>query len=64
MDALVATGLVKPGHALIAKFALGALARTSSGGDRPEIDVPLSVQGGWLFVGPVRLIRLPTIRWE
>lgn len=63
-DALVRAKLIKPGAALVAKFALGALSRTPPNGGRQEIDVPLSVQEGWLFVGPVKLLKLPRIRWH
>ena len=63
-DALVSAKIVKPGAALVAKFALGAFSRTPPGGGRPEIEVPLSIQEGWLFVGPVKLLKLPEIRWH
>jgi hypothetical protein len=63
-DALLAAGLVKPGEALVAKVALGALARTPKGGGQPQIEMPLAIQEGWLFVGPVRLIPVPPVRWE
>ena len=26
--------------------------------------IPLSVQEGWLFVGPVKLLKLPKIHWH
>lgn len=64
LDALVTANMLKPGPAMVAKFALGALSRTPSGAGRPEIDVPLSMQDGWLFVGPVKLLKLPRIRWH
>ena len=63
-DALMASGVIEPGQAMVAKLALGALARVPAGGGKPEIDVPLAAQEGWLFVGPVKLAPLPPIRWE
>ena len=63
-DTLVTANLIKPGAAMVAKFALGALSRTPRGGGRPQIEVPLSLQEGWLYVGPVKLLRLPKIRWH
>lgn len=63
-DALLAAGLVKPGQVLVAKAVLGALARPPEGGGQPQIDMPLALQEGWLFVGPIRLIPLPPVRWE
>jgi hypothetical protein len=63
-DALTAAGVVKPGEAMVAKFALGALARKPADGGRPQIRVPLAVQDRWLFVGPIRLLPMPLLRWE
>jgi hypothetical protein len=64
LDVLVTANLIKPGAAMVAKFALGALSRTPPGGGRSEIDIPLSIQEGWLFVGPVKLLKMPKIRWH
>ena len=64
IDALAAAGLIKSGVALIGKFALGALARTPSSGGRPEIEVPVTLQKSWLYIGPLKLLQLPTIRWK
>lgn len=63
-DALMGAGLIKPGEALVAKLALGALARRPENGGQPQIRVPLAVQDGWLFVGPIRLLPVPPLRWE
>jgi hypothetical protein len=64
MDRLVATGLVRPGAALFAKFALGLLARAPGNGGPPEIRSPISVQEGWIYIGPVKLLPAPVIRWD
>ena len=64
LEALAAAKLIKPGIARIGKFALGAMARPSSSGGRPEIEAPVTLQDSWLYVGPIKLLQLPTIRWN
>lgn len=64
LDALVTANLVKPGAAMVARFVLGALSQTPPGAKRPEIEVPVSIQESWLFVGPVKLVRIPKIAWH
>jgi len=62
--ALVGAGLLKPGMALVGKVALSAFARTPNGGGQPEIEVPLTLQDGWLYVGRLKLVQLPTVYWK
>lgn len=64
IEALAAARLIKPGAALVGKFALGALARRPDGGGRPEIEVPLTLQNNWLYIGPVKLLQVPIIHWK
>lgn len=64
LEALTTAGLIKPSIARIGKFALGALARTPNGGGRPEIEVPVTLQDRWLYVGPIKLLQVPIIRWD
>lgn len=64
VDALVAAGRVRPRQALTAKIVLGVLARTPDDGGPPRVTAPLSAQDGALYIGPVRLFRLPVIRWD
>jgi hypothetical protein len=64
MDQLVTGGIVRSGEALLAKFALGALARPSKNGGAPEIRASVSIQDGWIYVGPVKLLPAPLIKWN
>lgn len=64
LEALVRARLIKPNVGRIGKFALSALARPSRTGARREIRVPVTLQQRWLYVGPVKLLRMPTIRWK
>ncbi len=65
LDALAAAGLLAPAQALAAKVALSATARPAADGSgEPEAEVPLTVQDGALYVGPLLLMQLPRIEWE
>ncbi len=64
LTALTAAGTLKPGEALMARMALTFLERQGSENARAEIRVSLAIQDGWLHVGPVRLFRMPLVRWD
>jgi len=64
IDRLRAAGALNGNQALLGKLALGALARPSKDGGRPEVAVPVAVQDRTLTVGPVALVRLPRIAWR
>jgi hypothetical protein len=63
IDALVAAGSVRAGDAALAKLALGLLAKEGPDGTY-EISAPLTLQNGYVFLGPARLARLPVSTWE
>lgn len=64
IEILVRSGAVRPGDAATARLVLGLLARSPAGGGPPRVKAPLTVQGRRLYVGPVRLMRLPRVVWE
>lgn len=64
IDALVAAGTVSPRDGSLAKILLAVLSKPSPVDGAPELTAPLTLQDGWLWVGPARLIRLPVIAWE
>ncbi|MEO5375043.1 MAG: DUF2125 domain-containing protein [Alphaproteobacteria bacterium] len=64
VDALTREGMVRSRDASMAKVVLGMMAKPSSGGGPSTISVPLTIQERRLFVGPVRLVRLPDVRWS
>jgi hypothetical protein len=64
VDALVAGGMVQRADGETAKTVLGLLAKSPKGGGPPELTVPLTVQNGWIYVGPVALARVPELRWN
>jgi hypothetical protein len=63
IDALVAAKTMKSGDAQFAKIGLGILARPDADGV-PVLDAPITLQNGFLFIGPARLARLPRFTWE
>jgi hypothetical protein len=66
VDALRAAGAVSGTNALAAKMALTALARRDgelTGGGRPYLTLPMSLQERRLYVGPVALLTVPTLAW-
>jgi hypothetical protein len=65
IDGLVAESTVTPALGVAAKVALGATARPAADGSKElEAHVPVTVQDGYLSVGPVRLLALPRIIWQ
>jgi hypothetical protein len=63
VEALRARGVVEPRDAVMAKVILGALAKRPDDGGPPVLNVPLTLQNRSLYVGPVRLARVPPVRW-
>jgi hypothetical protein len=63
IDALVSRQLVKPNEGALAKVALGLMARTPPEGGEKELTVSLRVQKQSLYAGPIRLMRLPPVKW-
>ncbi len=63
IDALVARQLVKPNEGALAKAALGLMARTPPEGGEKVLTVSLRVQKQSLYAGPIRLMRLPPVKW-
>jgi hypothetical protein len=57
IDQLTAAGSVNPRDAQLAKLLLSAIAQPADDGQR-VLNVPITGQNGWLYVGPVRLARL------
>ena len=63
VDRLRRAGLIRSRDAAMAKLVLGALARRPSGGGPSTVSLPLTIQKGKLYAGPVTLAELPVIDW-
>jgi hypothetical protein len=64
IDALAQAGLMPPNQATGAKIALAALAKPAEDGGPPAVHLPLTIQDGFLYVGPLKLARMPRIIWQ
>jgi len=64
VDALVAGGMVQAADGSTAKQVLGLLAKAPKHGGPPELTVPVTLQNGWIYVGPVALAQVSPISWE
>ena len=56
-------GVVRGPDATMAKVVLGMLAKHPDTGGPPSISLPLTIQDGTFFAGPVRLLEMPKINW-
>jgi hypothetical protein len=63
IDALVATGNLKAGDAALVNLGLGLLAKPAPDGQY-QLDAPLTLQNSQVYLGPVRLARMPSFAWE
>ncbi len=61
MDRLVRGGIIDPSAANAAKFLVTMLSKPDPKG--PSISVPVSIQDGWLSLGPAKLAPIPPILW-
>lgn len=62
-EQLAAAGLISPKDARLVTLAGTALARPADDGGT-EVRMPLRLQQQTLSLGPVPLLRLPTVRWQ
>ena len=63
IDALKRLGVVKARDAVTAKMVLGVLSRMPEGGGPAILNLALTAQNRYLYLGPVRLLELPEIKW-
>jgi hypothetical protein len=59
-DRLAQAGMVEPGAASAARLLLGLMSKPDPRG-RPALPVPLTLQDGFLSVGPVRVLKVPPL---
>ena len=61
LEALAAAGVISTAAARTGNMVLGLIAKPSSDGSPSVLTVPLTAQDGNLYLGPVRITRLPTL---
>src|SRR5262249_21307856 len=63
LDTLVAAGAVDGKRLGFARTILGALDKNAAAGGAPATKVPVTIQDGFLFLGPIKLLSLAQIGW-
>jgi hypothetical protein len=63
-EQLAAAGIISENDAELVTIAGTALARPAADGDGKEIRMPLRLQNQTLSLGPLELMRLPTVQWQ
>lgn len=64
LNALKAKGIITRSQGASASLVLNLLAKIPQGREKLELQVPLSVQGQKLFVGPFKIMDIPMIQWD
>lgn len=62
LDAFVKAGWVEKKVARLVRLGLGFLAESDASSTRHQL--PLTVQAGRLFIGPVSIAKVPRVSWE
>jgi hypothetical protein len=63
IEDLAKAGIMRSREAIVARLTMGLLARPGRGG-RDEFLAPITIQYGWLSVGPARLLPVPPLRLD
>jgi len=61
LDALARAGVIKPGQALAVKVAFMALGGGNNQDGEPDVALPITLQEGFLFLGPIPLLPLSPV---
>ncbi len=61
LEALAGQGLIEPGIALALKLTAMTLATRNGATGRPEVELPITLQDGLFYLGPVALFRLAPV---
>jgi hypothetical protein len=65
IDWLVSIGVMSPGQATTTKLALAAMSHpVADGSNALEARVPITIQNGYLSVGPAKIAQIPPILWQ
>src|SRR5262245_17525991 len=64
IDALAQAGMLERGQVTGAKIALAAMSKPAEDGGPPAAKLPITIQDGYLFVGPLTLAQMPRLVWQ
>ena len=60
---LLKQGAIRPNTALLSQLVLNSFSTKSLKNGENELNTPLTIQGGWLYIGPLKLFKIPEIKW-
>lgn len=60
---LLATNWIPPRHATMLQSALTMFSRSHKYNEDNKVDIPITIQLGGVFLGPVRIFTFPDIKW-
>ena len=63
VDRLEGAGLIKPRAAALMKAVLDTLAKSQGSKDGIKFNVPLSIQDGKFYIGPLVVAKVPMVHW-
>ena len=64
INSMVGSGFIKPGLGMVLSFAASILAKKREGLNQEQIRISLTVQDGFLHLGPAKIFKIPRINWE
>ena len=64
INSMVVSGFIKPSLGMVLRFAASILASKREGLKQEQIRVSLTLQDGFLHLGPVKIFKIPNINWE
>ena len=63
MEILRAQGVMSGGEMVVATMALSAMSKRPKDGGAPQINVAVKIEDGTLSLGPLKIMKMPTIDW-
>jgi hypothetical protein len=64
IEGLASANVISGQEARMAEIASSALAKPAADGSGKEVRMPLRIQERTVFLGPLKLMRLPPVQWE
>ena len=63
LEILRAKGVMSDAEMVVATMGLSAMSKRSKDGGAPEINVAVKIEDGTLSLGPLKVMKMPTIDW-
>ncbi|MEG3617277.1 DUF2125 domain-containing protein [Magnetovibrio sp. PR-2] len=63
LEILRAKGVMSDGEMVVATMGLAAMAKRPKNGGAPEVNLAIKVEDGTLSLGPLKVMKMPTVDW-